>query len=344
MRHQRYAAWPRAATAVSASVAGNDPHPTHRLSIPRGSKRPAMAQAVWTGTLSFGLVNIGVRLVPATAPKDVRFHMVDERGRRVHYRRFVDDEPSPVAHPADDAPPMSGDRPQDQQTGSPAERVAPGPSQEREVDYDELMRGYETDEGLVVLGRDEIESVRPQRSRVIDIEDFVDLADVDPVYFEKSYVLVPQRDAEKPYALLLEAMERAGRVGIGRFVLRTKPHLVAIRPAGGVLGLETLFFGDEVRDGRTLVPRLGDTEISERELELAQMLIDTLKTEWDPSRYSDTYRDELLRRIAEKAPAATTESGRVDAPGARILELMDALKASVEEARKAKKSTKKRSA
>ena len=197
---------------------------------------------------------------------------------------------------------------------------------------------------LAGISRDEIESVRPQRSRVIDIEDFVDLADVDPVYFEKSYVLVPQRDAEKPYALLLEAMERAGRVGIGRFVLRTKPHLVAIRPAGGVLGLETLFFGDEVRDGRTLVPRLGDTEISERELELAQMLIDTLKTKWDPSRYSDTYRDELLRRIAEKAPAATTESGRVDAPGARILELMDALKASVEEARKAKKSTKKRSA
>src|SRR5207249_2933468 len=123
----------------------------------------------------------------------------------------------------------------------------------------ELLRGYETDEGVVMMTRDEIESVRPQRSRVIEIEDFVDLTDVDPVYFEKSYVLVPQRDAEKPYALLLRAMERAGRAGIGRFVLRTKPHLVAIRPTGGVLGLETLFFGDEVRDGATLVPGIGVT-------------------------------------------------------------------------------------
>src|SRR5881409_2368503 len=159
------------------------------------------------------------------------------------------------------------------------------------------MRGYETDDGRVVmLSRDEVESVRPERSRTIEIEDFVALSDIDPVYFEKSYHVAPQTGGEKPYALLLRAMGRAGRVGIGRFVLRTKPHLVAIRPAGGVLGLETLFFGDEVRDGRTLVPGLGDTEISDRELELAQMLIDTLKTKWDPSRYSDTYRDELLRR------------------------------------------------
>src|SRR5439155_17461593 len=146
-------------------------------------------------------------------------------------------------------------------------------------------------------------------------------------------VLPHQRDAEKPSALLLRPMEQAGLVGIGRFVLRTKPHLVAIRPADGVLGLETLFFGDEVRDGRALVPS-ASAEIPEQELELAKTLIETLKTKWEPSRYADTYRDELLRRIADKTPAATMDNGRVGASGARILVLMEALEASVEEAKK----------
>ena len=123
-------------------------------------------------------------------------------------------------------------------------------SAETEIAYDDLKRGYESERGMVVLDRDEIESLRPRRSREIEIEDFVELRDVDPVYFEKSYVLDPRPGGEKPYVLLLRALEAAGRIGIGRFVLRTKPHLVAIRPAGGRLGLETLFFGDEVRDGR----------------------------------------------------------------------------------------------
>jgi DNA end-binding protein Ku len=293
-----------------------------------------MPRAVWTGSLSFGLVNIGVRLFPATSPKDVRFHLVDEQGRRVRYRRYVPDELDDDAQPVESSPSATTERATD----------AEAPREEREVEYDELMRGYETDEGLVVLSPDEVESVRPPRSRVIDIEDFVDLADVDPVFFEKSYVLAPQRDAEKPYALLLRALEHAGRVGIGRFVLRTKPHLVAIRPADGVLGLETMFFGDEVRDGRALVQDIDESEISERELQLAQTLIDTLKTEWDPSRYADTYRDELLRRIADKEPMRTVEPRAGEAPTGRVEELMEALKASVEEAKKAKRGAKKRSA
>ena len=290
-----------------------------------------MPRAVWTGTISFGLVSIGVRLFPATSPKDVRFHLVDERGRRVRYRRFVEDDV------AIDVPPAEASH-----EGSDDVDAAPGRG-DREVEYDELMRGYETDEGIVVLDREEIESVRPTRSRTIDIEDFVDLADVDPVYFEKSYIVSPQRDAAKPYAVLLRAMEDAGRVGIGRFVLRTKPHLVAIRPADGVLGLETLFFGDEVREARSLAA-VDNVDVSPQELQLAEMLIDTLKVDWDPARYADTYREELLRRIAEKAPTAGRQPEGVVA-GARIEELMDALKASVEEAKKAKKgSSKKRTA
>lgn len=201
------------------------------------------------------------------------------------------------------------------------------------------MRGYETDDGRVVLlSHDEVEAARPERSRMIEIEDFVALSDIDPVYFDKSYHLVPRPGGEKPYALLLEAMEHAGRVGIGRFVLRTKPHLIAIRPADGVLGLETLFFADEVRDGRELVTLVDAAQLSDRELEMAELLIETLKTEWNPAAYSDGYREELLRRIGEKAPVEQVEE---PAAGTSALgELMEALQASVEAAKK--KGTSKR--
>jgi DNA end-binding protein Ku len=311
----------------------------------RGPGRYArsMPKAVWTGTLSFGLVTIPVRLYPATEPKDVRFHLVDERGRRVRYRRFVEWEP-----------PSAWDTASEPEGGDPGERpeprAGPRPSEpepesavETEVEYHELVRGFETDDGRVVLmSPDEIEATRPERSRTIEIEDFVELSAIDPVYFEKSYVVAPQRGAEKPYVLLLRAIERSGRVGIGRFVLRTKPHLVAIRPRDGVLGLETLFFGDEVRDARALAPGAEGVEVSDRELQLAETLIQTLKTAWDPSAYADTYRDELLRRIAEKAPVGREHAEDAAPPGRRAEELMEALRASVEAAKKAKKKRSRR--
>jgi DNA end-binding protein Ku len=189
-----------------------------------------------------------------------------------------------------------------------------------------------------------VESARPERSRTIDIEDFVALSDIDPVYFEKSYHLAPQAGGEKPYALLLRAMEHAGRVGIGRFVLRTKPHLVAIRPTGGVLGLETLFFGDEVRDGREVVYGLDGIDLSSREVEMAEMLIETMKTEWNPAAYSDTYREELLQRIGEKAPIEARQEAPTRGSGGHVEELMQALKASVEAAKGKKGTSKKRPA
>ena len=209
------------------------------------------------------------------------------------------------------------------------------------------MRGVARDDGSVVLlGSDEIRSMQPERSRTIDIEDFVDLNDIDPVYFEKSYVVAAQHGAEKPYALLLGAMKRSGRAGIGRFVLRTKPHLVAIRPADGTLALETLFLGDEVRDARRLVGNVDAVDVSQRELELAQKLIETLKTTWNPEVYADTYRQELLERIAQKEPAQIPEERTSIRPGSQVEELMHALKASVEEAKKkqTKRSRRKRTA
>jgi DNA end-binding protein Ku len=293
-----------------------------------------MPRAVWTGTISFGLVTIPVRLYPATSPKDVRFHLVDDRGARVHFRRYVEaDETEPAAPNDVDAETAEGS------VGSAGPRTV-----EREVSFEELQRGFETDEGTVVVSPEEIEAVRPSPSRVIAIEDFVDLADIDPVYFEKSYIVAARDEAAKPYAVLLRAMERSGRAGIGRFVLRTKPHLAVIRPAGDVLALETMFFADEVRDGRSLVPEVDPVEMSEKEVELAQVLIETLKTDWDPARYEDTYRQQLLERIAKKRPVAGRAASGSAPTGARIDELLDALRASVDEAKRNKARAGKRSA
>jgi DNA end-binding protein Ku len=308
-----------------------------------------MARAVWTGSLSFGLVTIPVRLYLATEPKDVRFHLMDAHGRRVRYRRFVSEEEPPgptwAMREAPETEPPISEGAREGESGRPAPREHDVGSDEQEIAFDELMRGYETEDGRVVmLSRDEVESVRPERSRTIDIEDFVALPDIDPVYFEKSYHLAPQTGGEKPYALLLRAMERAGRVGIGRFVLRTKPHLVAIRPTEGVLGLETLFFGDEVRNGREVVYGLDGIDLSSRELEMAEMLIETMKTEWNPAAYSDTYREELLRRISEKAPAEARQEATTRGSGGHVEELMQALKASVEAAKGKKRTSKKRPA
>lgn len=305
-----------------------------------------MPRSVWTGALRFGLVTIPVALYPATEPKDVRFHLYDrESGRRVRYRRVVDAEPTDARdvdeldgsgedvegadEPRAEAALAEGtDRPL-----APDEGGAGGP-REVEVGYDDLVRGVEVDPGQAVfLEPGEIEEARPQRSRMIDIEEFVDLADVDPVYFEKSYYVAPGRDAgaEKPYALLLRALERRGRAGIGRFVLRTKPHLVAVRPINGVIALETLFFGDEVRPAEPLVRGLERVEVSDRELELAEQLVEMLAAEWDPDRHADEYREELLRMIAEKTPSVVRhgETERSPEPS-RVEELMEALRRSVE--------------
>jgi DNA end-binding protein Ku len=299
-----------------------------------------MPRAVWTGTISFGLVTIPVRLYPATSPKDVRFHLVDERGARVRFRRYVETEA-----PEHDGPePASASEREDTAVAPTSSANEPASSQEREVAYDELQRGYETDEGMVIVGPEEIEAVRPSPSREIAIEDFVDLADIDPVYFEKSYIVAPKDEATKPYALLLRAMERSGRAGIGRFVLRTKPHLALIRPTGDVLGLETMFFSDEVRDGRSIVPDLDAVQVEDREVDLAQTLIDTLKTPWEPARYEDTYRRELLDRLAAKRPVEHRPARASEPGGGSVEELLDALKASVDEAKKRNAREGKRSA
>src|SRR5688572_6829969 len=191
-------------------------------------------RSIWNGSIGFGLVSIPVRLYPAITPKDVRFHEVDRSsGRRVRRRQVVrEEEPSPpyTEEDAVERPP----------TEPSVSETPHAPAAEREVRRDEVVKAFEVEPGQIVqLEREEIEELRPEATKVIEIEHFVKLAEIDPRYFEKSYLLAPAEElAGRPYELLRVAMERSGRVAIGRFVLRTKEHLVAVRPTEGILGLE----------------------------------------------------------------------------------------------------------
>ena len=293
-----------------------------------------MPRSVWKGTLSFGLVAIPVSLYPATEAKDVRFHLFDKQGRRVRYRRVVDAGPS-LGEPDEEdvgVAPAAADPEED------------AGLEETEVAYEDLVRGYEVEpETYVFLETEEIERARPSPSRVIDLEHFVRLEEIDPVYFEKAYYVAPGQGAEKSYGLLLRTLAETDRVGIGRFVLRTKPHLVALRPMEGVLALETLFFGDEVRDAAPLVGRAGPDAVTQREVDISKQLVEALAMEWDPSQFADDYREGLLRMIAERTPERIEEEPSVE-PRQSIEDLMDALRRSVEQAKAAKKPKRRRRA
>ncbi|MFL5796739.1 MAG: Ku protein [Actinomycetota bacterium] len=332
-----------------------------------------MQQAVWTGTLSFGLVSIPVKLYGATSPRDVRFHQFEGRtGRRVRYRRVADeadeqlwegpaggwrsDQEWGAPGPATALPPgtegaaaeLSPMEPttrpgqREAELGPAGDRQAQGrplearPRDEgpaaREVAFEDVVRGYEVDPGRFVrVTAEELEELAPEPSGSIDIEDFVRLADIDPVYFEKSCQVVPAPGSERQYRLLVRAMEESGRVAIGRFVLRTREHLAAIRPWGGALMLETLFRFDEVREPRGLRPA---EEPSPREIQMAVRLIEALGREWDPARYPDTYRERVLEMIRGKAGPAPERTLAVEEPA--VFDLMEALKRSVEAARRAR--------
>ncbi|MGB7803996.1 MAG: Ku protein [Actinomycetota bacterium] len=303
-----------------------------------------MPRAVWTGSLSFGLVSIPVALYPATQPKDVRFHLFDRQGRRVRYRRVAEDpDPSPGSTRPPTIDDITASQPPPDETVDAARSETPPDDGEAgsqpDLAYGDLLRGYEVEPGrFAMLEPEEIEQIRPQRSSTIELEDFVELDDIDPVFFEKSYYLSPRRGASKPYSLLQQALERTRLVGIGRFVLRTKPHLVAVRTNGHALGLETLYFGDEVRSPSEIVGP-ADGQVSHRELELAEQLVGMRATKWDPDSYSDEYRQGLLQIIAEKTPLDTPDAVDASPPmgTSAVEELMDALKRSVEEAKAQKR-------
>jgi DNA end-binding protein Ku len=253
-----------------------------------------MARPIWGGSLSFGLVNVPVRLFSATEQRDVSFNQLErDTGRRVRMLR-----------------------------------VAEGTKDE--IPYDRIVKGYELDDGRrVMIAPEELDALAPEKSKNIEIEDFVALEDIDPVYFEKSYYLAPGQGAEKPYALLLLAMADAGRVGIAQFVMRGKQYLAAIRPMDGVLALETMRYPDEVRSVEELPGVPVAVQPTERELTMAHQLIESLTVEWDPARYRDTYRESVLALIEQKAAGRVVEPEPAGPAPAPVIDLLAALEASL---------------
>jgi DNA end-binding protein Ku len=307
-----------------------------------------MPQAVWVGDLSFGLVNIPVKLYAATSPKRVRFHQYEAgTGRRVHYRRVAAGATSdeiPLTGEGSEsalAPPEVGPQPSDMQepTGLVKPTDAEDSVEETEVPWEAIVKGYEVEPGRVVtVDAEELESVAPERSRVLEVEQFIELQDIDPVHFEKSYYVIPQRGAvtERPYWLLYRAMEEAGKVAIGRFVMRTKEYLVAVRPAEHVLMLETLFYADEVRDPKEfwISPM---EEPSDRELRVARQLLEALEGEWEPDRRPDEHRQRLLELLHSKLDeAVVVPETEVETPVTPVSDLLETLMASVDAAKRAR--------
>jgi DNA end-binding protein Ku len=255
-----------------------------------------MARSIWSGAISFGLVNVPVKLYSAVSRKTVRFNQLNaETGNRIQQKRV------------------------DPETGE-------------EVPYEQIVKGFElTKDRYVIITPDEMDALDPERTRTVDIEDFVDLADIDPIYYDHPYYLVPDKGAAKAYGLLLNAMEASGKVAIARVVLRSKEQLVAIRPAGELLMMETMIFADEVvpHDDLDDLPDAKDLKVSDREVKMAQQLIDSLSSEFEPEKYRDEYRDKVLDLIERKAQGEEiTVAPEAPAP-AKVPDLMAALEASL---------------
>ena len=263
-----------------------------------------MAHAVWRGSLSFGLVTVPVSLYPATEDQTIHFHQIEEgTADRIRLRKV------------------------NERTGE-------------EVPSDQIVKGYDLGKGeSVVVEPEELESIAPERSRTLEITDFVELTDIDPVYFRSSYYLAPTEEgALKAYRLLSAAMERSERAGIASLVMHGKEYLCAVRAHDGVLVVETLFFNDEIRPPEDMIADVKGVDDAKalrspapkgRELTMAVQLVESMTADWDPSRYSDTYRAEVEELIETKRrgrAVVTTEPGEEPAP---VVDLMAALEASV---------------
>jgi DNA end-binding protein Ku len=267
-----------------------------------------MPRAIWSGAISFGLVNIPVKLYSAVSRKTVRFHQIDaESGARVRQKRVGPD----------------GD----------------------EVAYEQIVKGYEIGpDRYVTISPEELEALEPQKTRTIDIEDFVDLEQIDPIYYDHPYYLAPDTGAAKAYKLLVDAMEDSGKVAVARVVLRSKEHLVAIRPRDGALAMETMLFSDEViapESLEELAAADGDVKTSDRELAMANQLIESLASDFEPGKYRDEYRERVLDLIERKAQGETIVIEEPAAEPEKVPDLMAALEASIASAKKPAKPTKK---
>jgi DNA end-binding protein Ku len=299
-----------------------------------------MPQAVWTGTISFGLVSVPVRLYPATRRKDVRFHEIDrESGQRVRHQRVAPrEEPIELAPEPTWRPDLTVRRVAERnEAPAPSRQASPQPAQSI-VPAAEIVRGFEVAPNrYVTVGQEELAELAPEQTRTIDIEQFVDSSSVDPIYFDRSYYAVPERDHARPYALLTQAMRETKKLAISWFVLRRKRYLAAVRAEGNLMVLTTLFFADEIVPRESLEPR-PVADLTKREREMAKLLLDTLSGPFEPERYPDDYRQRVQALIEGRAETALkTPTTPLASRSTGVNELMAALQASVNEARAQRK-------
>jgi DNA end-binding protein Ku len=261
-----------------------------------------MPRSIWTGAISFGLVTVPVRLYSAVNRKTVRFNQLNNKtGSRINQKRV------------------------DASTGE-------------EVAYEDLVKGYEiSSDRYVVIEPGELEAVEPKKTKTIDIEDFVDLQDIDPIYYDHPYYLAPGPGGAKPYRLLLEAMRETNKVAIAKVVIRSKESLVAVRPMADhpVLEMATMLFADEVVDPERIdeLSAAEDVEMNQRELDIAKQLVDSLASDFEPEKYKDTYRESVLEMIERKAAGEEIAVQPEAEEAAPVPDLMSALKASLDAVR-----------
>jgi DNA end-binding protein Ku len=261
-----------------------------------------MPRSIWTGAISFGLVTVPVKLYSAVNRKTVRFNQLNAKtGSRIAQKRV------------------------DASTGE-------------EVAYEDLVKGYEiSSDRYVVIDPAELDSVQPAKTKTIDIEDFVDLEEIDPIFYDHPYYLAPGPGGAKPYRLLLEAMRDTNRVAIAKVVIRQKESLVAIRPLADhdVLEMATMLFADEVVDPARLddIPAAEDVKTNKREIDIAKQLIESLAGEFEPTKYKDTYREAVLEMIEKKAAGEEIVIQAAEEEAAPVPDLMSALKASLDAVR-----------
>ena len=255
-----------------------------------------MARTIWKGALSFGLVNVPVGLYPATQDKAIHFNQLEEgTSDRIRYKKV------------------------NERTG-------------KEVENDQIVKGYDLGGGeYVILTDEELEAAEPERSRLIDITDFVDQDDIDPIYYRTTYYLAPEGEAgEKAYALLRQAIRDSNKTAIGTIVMRNKEYPVAIRPDDNVLNLETMYFSDEIRSPGKELPELPSSkQLTNREVTMAQQLIESMESEWDPSRYVDTHREKVEELIEAKRQGDEIVVRVAEPEATKVVDLMDVLSASI---------------
>lgn len=259
-----------------------------------------MARSLWSGSITFGLVNVPVKMVTAVAPNDVHFHQLRASdGSRIQYKKVSSTD-------------------------------------QKEVELTQIVKGYEVSPNqFVKIKPEELEALDPKKSHSIEIEQFVDLDEIDPLYFEHSYFLVPDENAGKAYALLQDAMKSSNKIGLARMVMRNKEHIVAIRGTGKAIALSTLYFKDELIPVKNLELPAEADKPQKKELDIALQLIEANSGKFDPEKYRDEYRErvmDLIQRKSEGKEVVAQSLPKTKAPN--VVNLMDALKASLANTKK----------